>query len=212
MDVFQHGPTQGVSDALDAMTLWVQTVRAPILPAPSDAASLAAGRTIFGNECASCHGGAKWSKSQVVYLNNPTFPSSPAVPGTLPFDSGLVNVGPQIVSYTIGVNTLTFLNPVGTFDPMSQLEIRSDGTTALGALGFNAPSLLGIRYHAPYLHNGAAQTLAEVFAAHNLGAGTIATELNAGARDDLEVFLDSIDGRSVPFPSETDAFLDALTP
>jgi YVTN family beta-propeller protein len=210
-DVFQHGPTQGVSDAHDAMTLWVQTVRAPILPVPSDTASITAGRTVFGAECASCHGGAKWSKSQTVYLNNPTFPSNPAVAGTLPFDPGLVNAGPQIVSYTIGLNTLAFLDPVGTFDVMNDLEIRSDGTTALGGIGFNSPSLLGIRYHAPYLHDGSATVLDDVFAAHELGAGTIASELSPAQLDDLEVFLNSIDGRTVPFESDADAFLDALT-
>ena len=31
--VFNHGPTQGISDSLDAMSEWVATVRAPIMPA-----------------------------------------------------------------------------------------------------------------------------------------------------------------------------------
>ena len=31
--VFNHGPTKGISDSLDAMSEWVATVRAPIMPA-----------------------------------------------------------------------------------------------------------------------------------------------------------------------------------
>ena len=31
--VFNHGPTKGISDSLDAMSEWVATVRAPIVPA-----------------------------------------------------------------------------------------------------------------------------------------------------------------------------------
>src|SRR5215813_11249324 len=36
--IYDHGITQGASDALDAQMLWVQTVRAPILPQPTDTA------------------------------------------------------------------------------------------------------------------------------------------------------------------------------
>ena len=66
-EVFNHGPTQGISDALDAMTEWVaNSVRAPIMPDPADDVALAAGRALFEASCASCHGGAKWTKSQTA--------------------------------------------------------------------------------------------------------------------------------------------------
>ena len=55
-NLYDHGITQGASDALDAQTLWVQTVRALLRPPPSDAAALGRGQTIFGASCASCHG------------------------------------------------------------------------------------------------------------------------------------------------------------
>jgi hypothetical protein len=68
------------------------------------------------------------------------------------------------------------------------------GQTALGAAGFNVPSLLGICYHRPFLHNGSAQTLAAVFPLHQLpGGGTIQIRLNATQRMNLLDFLCSID-------------------
>jgi YVTN family beta-propeller protein len=217
-NIFQHGFTQGASDALDAMTLWVQTVRAPIMPAIA-ASDVTAGRAVFEDNCASCHGGAKWTKSQVVYLNNPTFDSNPAA-GGLPLQGScgagdnpcLTNAGPQIVSFTVGANTLTFLENVDTFNAASPIEIRSDGQGALGGLGFNVPSVLGIAFHAPFFHDGSAQTFADVFGQHALGGGTIASTLNAAQEQALTAFLGSIDGRTDAFASATDAFKDLLTP
>lgn len=214
--VFNHGFTQGASDALDAMTLWVQTVRTPFMPAGN---GVAAGRTLFETNCASCHGGAKWTKSQTVYLNNPTFDKNPAA-GGVPLQGlcgGAANpcltvAGPQIVSFTIGAATLDFFENVGTFNASGPLEIKSDGTGALGSLGFNVPSVLGIAYEGPYFHDGSAETLADVLSAHALGGGTIASTLNAGQQQSLIDFLTSIDGRTDAFTSETDDFKDALTP
>jgi len=107
------------------------------------------------------------------------------------------------------------------------LEIRgpaavpASGAVALGALGFNAPSLLGTRYHAPYLHNGAAQTLDAVFPLHLLPtvpgptiptgtASTIQSVLTAAERQDLLVFLNSIDGRTDSLASAADTFRDNI--
>jgi YVTN family beta-propeller protein len=208
--VFQHGPTQGVSEALDANTLWVQTIRPLNRPQVGD---LANGATVFEQRCASCHGGAKWTKSQVVYLNNPTFDKNPAQGGTR-LDPFLVTQGPQIVQWSalLAPGVLRFLDDVQTFDPATATEMRSDGTTALGAAGLNAPSLLGIGHSAPYLHDGSAQTLDDVFAKHALVAQPIADELSAGELSDLRDFLNAIDGTTQTVRSQTDDFLDALTP
>jgi YVTN family beta-propeller protein len=210
-DVFQHGPTQGVSEALDAETLWVQSIRPLARPKPAGAA---AGATIFAAHCASCHGGAKWTKSQTIYLNNPTL-TGDVTQGGVPLDPGLTMVGAQAQIYqnaTAGV--LLFLEPVGTFDPASPLEIRADGTLALGGIGYNVPSLLGIGHEAPYFHDGSAATLDEVFARHvlPLSPDTIADRLDAGQTSALRDFLLSIDGTTATFPSDTDGFLDRLTP
>jgi hypothetical protein len=106
------------------------------------------------------------------------------------------------------------LENVGTFAANDPLEIRGQGALsgqlALGGLGFNVPSLLGVRYHAPYLHNGEAQTLDAVFPLHALGTGTIATTLSTQQQADLLVFLNAIDGTTDPLRSAGDDFRDAL--
>jgi YVTN family beta-propeller protein len=208
-DIFNHGRTQGISEALDLETLWVQTIRPLNRPQPGNPAI---GRAAFDANCASCHGGAKWTKSQTIYLNNPTFDRNPTVAGAVKFDPFLTNVGLELTQYEIGANLLTLLDPVGTFDGANPLEIRNNANTALGARGFKAASLNGIAHSAPYFHDGSAQTLDDVFAKHLLpGGGTIASRL-PGDLTDLKTLLSSIDGGTPTFVSDTDRFLDAIVP
>ena len=149
----------------------------------------------------------------MVYDNNPTFDADPNG-GALPLDPGVVNALAQIRSFTEGALTIAFLESVGTFDAADPLEIRGQspqfGQRALGQLGFNVPSLLGLRYFSPYLHDGSATTLADVFARHDLGAGKIDDAFGPDELADLQVFLDSIDASTPPMRSQTDEFLRAL--
>jgi YVTN family beta-propeller protein len=211
-NVFDHGISQGASEALDFETTWTQTIRAPQMP-KADPAVLQAGAGVFQTNCASCHGGAKWTKSEVLYLNDPAFNRAFAAGGT-PRDPGVTNDNVQIVSYadgTVDPNVLNLLEDVGTFDAASPIEIRQNGNPPFGALGFNAPSLLGVGYHAPYFHTGSAQTLPDVFALHELPAGgTIASNLGPGDQANLLAFLGSLDGRTAIFRSETDSFKEPL--
>ncbi len=126
--VFNHGPVFGVSDSLDALQEWVTTVRAPIVPILPNAQP---GRVVFEQHCASCHGGAKWTKSRVTELfalapatnsgldatfaENPIGASFFNVGGVKPFDQGLAVNGPQLLSVTRGGSTLKLLDDVGTF-------------------------------------------------------------------------------------------------
>lgn len=211
--VRDHGISQGASEALDMETAWLQTtVRAPNqLKGPN----LDAGRALFETSCASCHGGAKWTKSQVIYLNNP------AVDKTgLARDPGLtIGIGNQAIEYRddkVDPGLLVFLEDVGTFNPGSPIEIRSnpanaavDGRGALGIQGFNVPSLLGVNSSAPYFHNGQAQTLDDVFAQHKLpGGATIGTTFSAGDLAALANFVKSIDGSTALLRNQTDDFKD----
>src|SRR5688572_15913858 len=79
--VYNHGPTKGISDSLDAMSEWVATVRAPNMPAIA-ANTEANGRSQFITSCASCHGGAKWTKSRTkgLYIDNPLLQVDPVGP------------------------------------------------------------------------------------------------------------------------------------
>ena len=200
--VFDHGISSGASQALDMETLYAQNIRPLNMFQPPD---VSAGRTVFQENCSSCHGGAKWSKSQVLYLNNPAF-----VAGAARNAPGLVINGAQVVSFTDGAvdtGTLTFLDDVGTFDAANPIEIRQNGAAPFGVLGFNSASLLGVGHNAPYFHNGSAQTLSQVFASHELpGGGTIESALPLVDRDALILFLNSIDGRTQPFTSDAEVF------
>ena len=220
--VFNHGPTKGISDSLDAMSEWVATVRAPIMPQPA-AAIEAHGRDLFITNCASCHGGAKWTKSRTkgLYQDNPLLQVDPVGPafftGVGKNDAGVNLAGPQVVSVTRPKGTLLMLDNVGTFNVASPIEIRgaaavagqtTQGFAPFGAGGFNSPSLLGVALSGPYFHDGSAHSLEEVAARHNLGAqGTIATNLPAADLADLLAFVNSIDDATVKVPNATDAFI-----
>jgi DNA-binding beta-propeller fold protein YncE/cytochrome c553 len=221
--VYNHGPTKGVSDSLDAMSEWVATVRAPKMPQP--AANVAAhGRDLFVTNCASCHGGAKWTKSRTkgLYVDNPLLQVDPVGPafftGVGKNDAGVNVAGPQVVSITRTKGTLLMLDNVGTFNVASPIEIRgaaavagqtTQGFAPFGAGGFNSPSLLGVALSGPYFHDGSAHTLEDVAARHNLGAtGTIASNLSPGDLADLLEFVKSIDDATAKVPNATDAFID----
>jgi YVTN family beta-propeller protein len=223
--IYDHGITQGGSDALDAQTLWIfAAVRALNQPQPSDGAALARGQDVFKDNCASCHGGAKWTKSEIFHRDNP---AAVAQNGAT-LDPGVTRLAPappvaaapanEFFSFTCNNLTINYLEKVGTFDISNPLEIRDNAaaSTAFGRNGFNVPSLLSINYHAPYLHLGQAQTLEEVFPLHGLGPDgqefppttTIQTALTAAQRADLLVFLKAIDSTTPHLRSEGDEFRD----
>jgi len=188
-------------------------------PPPSNAGAFAQGLEVFAANCASCHGGAKWTKSQIFHRDIPAV----VYQNGAPLDPGhetTPRLANELKSFTCNALTFNYLADVGTFDVNNPLEIRDNATasTAFGVDGFNPPSLFSTRYHAPYLHRGQAQTLLEVFPLHGLGAGasgfppatTIATELDAQQQADLLVFLNAIDGTTDQLRSEGDDFRDAL--
>jgi YVTN family beta-propeller protein len=211
-NIFDHGISQGASEALDFETTWAQTIRTINAPQPEDPAHLDAGAAVFEANCASCHGGAKWTKSQVLYLNNPGYNANPVPPmgvtPGVPRDPGVQFTVTQIQSYTdltVDPAPLVFLEQnIGAFDPTNPIEIRQNGNPSLGALGVNVPSLLGVGHNAPYFHNGLAQTLEDVFDIHQLpGGGTIAGLAGAG---DLLAFVRAIDGTTELFRSAASDF------
>jgi cytochrome c peroxidase len=205
------------------MSEWVATVRAPIVPA-APAAAETAGRALFATNCASCHGGKKWTKSRTspLYQNNPTLPEDPVginfFAGIKALDTGVAVAGPQIVSVTrAGKGTLKLLDNVGTFSAANPIEIRgaaavagqtTQGFAPFGGLGFNSPSLLGLSISAPYFHDGSAQTLEDVAARHLLTGGkTISQQLSAQEVSDLLSFIRGIDDDTATVASDTDKFL-----
>src|SRR6185369_4679726 len=77
-------------------------------------------------------------------------------------------------------------------------DYNSDGR----GIGFNVPSLLGLHALPPYMHNGAAESLAAVVAdvKHRTDNGRLPDLLtNAADRALVVKFLESIDFNTVPF-------------
>jgi YVTN family beta-propeller protein len=232
--IYDHGITQGASDALDVQTLWIFAAVRPLKqPTPSDPAAFARGQQVFAANCASCHGGAKWTKSQIFHRDNPAVVAQNGAPFDFGVDRLPVTLPPGVTtvvgvagplanefkSFTCDALIFDYLDDVGTFDVNEPLELRDNPTasTAFGVNGFNPPSLFSIRYHAPYLHRGQAQTLEAVFSLHGLGApsgfppvNTIATVLTLQQQQDLLVFLNAIDGTTDQLRSEGDDFRDAI--
>src|SRR5262249_52519483 len=113
--IYDHGITQGGSEALDAQTLWIfAAVRALNQPQPTNASVLEPGRTVFQDNCASCHGGAKWTKSEIFHRDNPAAQAqngAPLDPGVtrLPAAPPVTNLANEFFSFTCNNRTIKYL-------------------------------------------------------------------------------------------------------
>jgi hypothetical protein len=174
--------TTGRDAELDAIAAYIVFgIKAPI--SPQRGQDVSAGRNLFASaNCQQCHGGPNWTRSRVDFT---------PPPGTNEITAGQLT---------------RFLNPVGTFDAAAFNEVRGAGTNVVaanGALGFNIPSLLSVGAGAPYLHSGAAPTLADVLnnvTHRSAGTGGVDTLSNPADRLALVQFLKSIDETTPTFP------------
>src|SRR4030095_10666383 len=105
------------------------------------------GRCAFERACGqSCHVGPSWTTSALDFTP------------------------PPAANEIVDAQLVRFLCRVGTFDPNLftdgvSNEIRANNVAnvqARGVLGVNTPSLISVFASAPYLHSGAAPTLAAV--------------------------------------------------
>ena len=154
---------------------------------------------VAGFSCASCHGGAKWTRSIVDF----DFPPSP--------DLGLGLGEEQVIGAELRRTAKQengVLTNVGTFTTTGRSnEIRFNGAdisqaiAPLGANGFNAPSLLSVAETGPYFYSGLATTLEQVLDGSFDGNGGVRHHFvaNATQRANLIAFLRSIDADTKPF-------------
>ena len=214
--------------ALTAMREWVRNaVRTPNAPLPGftngpSASDLTNGRSLFLKAgCASCHGGLNWTVSLKDFTSPPagaeifTERTPPHVFGNPVGAQHLARFLRDIGSFNLGV--LGQGNPLGNNIGADEkaapavvsgvLQVAQD---ALGidynndgrGLGFNVPSLLGIHSVPPFLHNGAAESLAAVVAdmEHRTGNGQLPDMLsNPADQAKVVAFLESIGTQTVPF-------------
>jgi len=160
-----------------------------------------------------------------TFAGNPLAANFFAVGKEPALDSNLTVAGPQIREVDNGGVITTFLDDVGTLDVSKALEIRgagaigggtinkagdpndgvdvakqsTQGFAPLGGIGFNSPSLLGVGYHFPLLHDGSAETMEQLFDKHTLPAtgNSIAADINdAAVLESLKAFLLSIDDQT----------------
>ena len=222
----------GSSNAVPALTAlreWVRNaVRTPNSPKPgygpntATPADLVRGRKLFlAANCAVCHGGQNWTVSlkdftsppaaAIIFTErNPTnFTGNPVAAQYI--DSALRDIG----SFNLGVPGQG--NPLGnniggdevaapavangTLQPAQDALGRDYNGDGRG-IGFNVPSLLGLNNLPPYMHNGAAESLAAVLedVRHRTDNGRLPDTLtNPEDRATLVKFLESIDFHAVPF-------------
>ncbi len=194
----------------DSISEWVRLkVRASRAVVPSTDADAATGRGLFGQtglvvanfNCASCHGGPKWTRSTVDFIA----PPSPEV-GIGLGDERVIGAE---IRQTLTLGSSVLFN-VGTFTLGGGRtnEVRFNGAdisqaiNPLGANGFNIPSLLSVAETAPYFYNGLAQTLEQVLdgSQDNNGGTRHHFVTDAGQRAALVKFLRSIDETTPIFP------------
>jgi hypothetical protein len=178
--------------AWDAMVAWVKhrvvspvSAYARVDPNSDLGQQITLGRQLFTQaNCQLCHGGAKWSTSQVDFARVSPFPET-VTPGAAPEPpTGQLK---------------RFLRQVGTFDPTNPLEHTATNQAALGKLGYNPPSLLSVYAFPPYLHNGACSTLTCVLENEtHFDAGGHALLDDPKARQAIIDFLLSIDAKTEP--------------
>ncbi len=215
---FANTGRNATQDALaEFVRLRLRPAKAPV---PATDPNAQAGRTLFGTvglvqpgfSCATCHGGANWTRSIVDYVA----PPSPEVglglgnervigaelrqTATQPNSPGPI-APPQAPGVLLNVGTFT-LGGGRVNEVRANAADVSQAVAPLGANGFNTPSLLSIHEGAPYYYSGLAQTLDDVLNGSQDGNGGVRHHfvVNATQRAQLVAFLKSIDDTTPIFP------------
>ncbi len=194
---FLSGSTRAVVATRAALRDWdeiddyAKTIRSNRAPTSVDAGAVLRGSGIFqANNCHYCHGGQKWTASQLPYTPSPDKNGSlPGVTGgpdagtglrTQPLDAGTGFAGRNTDALKVDIErglalgdggvvnvgperVTCVLRDVGTFVLADPIERKADGSPAQGFKGFNPPALTSVATGAPFLHHGKARTLAELF-------------------------------------------------
>ena len=216
--------------ALTALREWVRfAVRTPNAPLPGSwsgsapsLADLAEGRKHFLNAgCAQCHQGGNWTISlkdftsppagaEIFTERNPTnFVLNPIGAQYLnrflrdigSFNIGVTGAGHDLGNNVGGVESAAAAVVAGVLQPAPDALGRDYNADGKG-IGFNVPSLQGIYNLPPFLHNGAAESIAAVVgdAKHRTDNGRLPDVLSDPAKQaQLVKFVESIAFDTVPF-------------
>lgn len=224
--------------ALTALKEWVRNaVRTPNSPKPGQGGTVGSveeisqGRKLFLQAgCVRCHGGQDWTVSlkdftsppastEISTERNPTpFVGNPVGAQYLnrflrdigSFNRGVSGQGNELL-FNVGADEKAAAAVANGTLPPAQDALGKDYNSDGKGIGYNVPSLLGLNTLPPYLHNGAAESLAAVVAdvRHRTDNGQIPDAL-ANPADQAKVvkFLESIDFNTVPFASLSARYAD----
>lgn len=216
--------------ALTALREWVRfAVRTPNAPLPGtwggggpSATDIADGRRLFlAAGCAQCHQGGNWTTSvkdfvsppaaaEIFTERNPTnFVLNPIGAQYLnrflrdvgSFNLGVAGGGNDLGNNIGGGESAAAAVVAGVLQPAPDALGRDYNSDGKG-IGFNVPSLQGIHNLPPFMHNGAAESIAAVVAdvKHRTDNGRLPDLLsNAADRAKLVRFVESISLDTVPF-------------
>ncbi len=187
------GAVRSAVGDLDDLTAYVATIRAPRRPAGLDPADVEAGRGLFAESCAGCHGSALWTSARRFYVPSEAINAPDGLLRTARYakpEGFAAEINPasarasatfRYVGATASLDNANdamqcALRAVGTFavrdgraapvalDGVPVREVRQNmADDAQGELGFSPPSLVGASLSAPYFHAGNARTLEELF-------------------------------------------------
>jgi YVTN family beta-propeller protein len=193
----------------DAIAEFVQTIRSSQAPVDKNDKAAKRGRQRFGQQglvvpnfsCATCHGGAKWTRSTVDYPPPPSPDVGLGLGDERVIGAELRQTATQGPNVLINVGTFTLGGGRVNEIRANPADI-SNAIAPLGANGFNIPSLLSVHETAPYFYNGLAQTLEEALDGSQDGNGGVRHHFvsDPQARADLIMFLKSIDEQTHAFP------------
>jgi len=218
----------------DDISSYIASLRSPRAATVADG-DPEAGRVIFEEGgCQNCHGGPLWTLSERYYtpqLDGDARPLTLLSQGIDTIDvrpDQVVSTDPSAVFVLQNDGNgppqrhscaVRIVDSFGALGPLGRgaTEFRQNGGPAQGVSGFNVPSLLGISMGAPYLHNGAAETLEDLLGADefigHLLAGNLVFSPTDDERADLIAFLRSIDDDTEEFvvPAEQTFCPDGVT-
>ncbi len=214
--------------ALTALREWVRnavrTPNAPMAGFPNGPvpANITAGRALFSTAgCVNCHGGQNWTTSLKDFTSPPgtndfivtertgTFVANPVATQYLNRflkDIGSFNLGVpgqgNPLGNNIGADEKAAPAVVSGTQAAAQDALGRDYNSDGRGIGFNVPSLLGIHALPPYMHNGAAESLAAVVAdvKHRTANGRLPDRLTSATdQSNVVAFLETLDTKTVPF-------------
>lgn len=179
---------QHVGESIDAMSVFQLTLRPPPASA-APATRVAQGKAVFERAgCGSCHGGPAYTDNRILPValvaTEPTRARSFARMESLLRLPPQIFAGDSVLPLAADARLLTV-----PLDPPGIEQIRLAWAHGGSDGGYKVQSLVGLRWSAPYLHDGGVAVGADAQAQRGL-AGTLYVGLQADPANSLKALID----------------------